>query len=211
MKNDLPDETPPEWRERDEEVAQYRQSLADAERRRAEAEAKETLDANIKLAGIPPDVQDAYAWLIDTPAVVEMRKNADARILVLAGPFGVGKTVAAYAWLRSRPAPWVWTKAPRLESMPYDYADLCRFKEASALVIDDMGCEFVDTRGRYWSTLNGIIDERREWRRPTCLTTNITDKRQFAERYGGGLADRLCDGGAWIVCAGNSLRRTKKC
>ena len=76
-----------------------------------------------------------------------------------------------------------------------------------ALVIDDFGVEYLDKKGRYTTTLEEVLNRRFARMRHTMLTTNIIDPAVFAERYGERIASRIHEDGAFIVCAGEDLRR----
>lgn len=139
--------------------------------------------------------------------------------IVLGGPVGAGKTVAAVQWLvgkvtdegnwsvdGERPmwsgVPPVWLSAfqvPRLDRYSEDV--MRKITRASHLVIDDLGAEYADVHGSLLTTLGEVIDERYQRSLPTLMTTSI-GPRSFRERYGERIMRRIDDGGEFVVVPG---------
>jgi hypothetical protein len=169
--------------------------------------------------------------LIETTALREAAAWWAARppLLVLAGPVGTGKSLAA-AWLvqqrwqaceRSRPGdPMrdggvpIWLGAPlvsRVQTWGDGAAKIASWRETMLLVLDDLGVE--DASDRTNATLDDLINHRFENALPTVVTTNLSPK-QFEARYGARIRDRVRGSGLdetgkarwWIVCGGDSLR-----
>lgn len=163
--------------------------------------------------------------LVDTPAVLAMRKSA-ATITVLSGPPGCGKTTAASAWLWSWvrdpsnwgkgcfgddeatwKAPGMWTTAARLARMDkYDAGAVDALHKAARLVVDDLGAEYSDAKGFFQSFLDELINERYAGMRPTLITTNCKTE-EFKARVGERITDRLREMGRFVAILGPSMRK----
>jgi DNA replication protein DnaC len=155
--------------------------------------------------------------------------DPDGRILVLAGPYGVGKTTAA-AWLVAKGPPRPYTlghvdkhKDPRVGSdwpvarhprfvcagdlatmSPID--DLFKaILECSVLAIDDLGMEIPDADGRLLSRLDRIIDARYRRGVWTVITTNLTPE-EFRHRYTPRIVSRLIEAGDFFTVPGRNMR-----
>lgn len=127
--------------------------------------------------------------------------GGDETSLVLAGPPGVGKSIAAvYAVAREggRLLP-----ARRLQDLDLDLAGYAT--TGGVLVIDDLGCEYAGQSG--WAVARAT--ELLEWRHANAgrliITTNLR-RPDFAARYGARVDDRLREGAKWINAVGESLR-----
>jgi hypothetical protein len=155
--------------------------------------------------------------------------DPDGRILVLAGPYGVGKTTAA-AWLVAKGPPrpytlghvdrvkdprvggdWPVARHPRfvcagdLATMsPID--DLFKaLLECSVLAIDDLGMEIPDADGRLMARLDRVIDARYRRGVWTVITTNLTAE-EFRNRYTPRIVSRLIEAGEFCVVPGKNMR-----
>jgi DNA replication protein DnaC len=147
----------------------------------------------------------------DTDATVQA-KAAREHLVVLAGHAGVGKSVAAAMWLlavaKGKPECMRWIQSGDLaRGFAYDPDAFDAIANVWALVIDDFGVEYIDEKGRYLTTLEEVLSRRFARMRYTLLTTNITDPAVFAERYKERINSRIHEDGAFIVCAGDDLRR----
>lgn len=159
-----------------------------------------------------------------TPSIKAVRESA-ATILVLAGPVGVGKTVAGSWWLwdfvhkpdnwRGRDDWWdflpkkkpVFTTAAELaRASRYEDEAMDKLLTSPRLVIDDLGSEYSDAKGFFRSLLDEVVNVRYCMRRPLLITTNISAE-MFAERYGERTVDRLREFGEFVGIAGPSMRR----
>lgn len=125
----------------------------------------------------------------------------DESLLVLAGPPGVGKSLAAAVPLERNTG--VYVTAPDLAQLDGP-AEKC--KSVDWLVIDDLGTEHVGGGGFAISRLVGVIVARFEERLPTIVTTNLV-RPDFTSRYGDRIEDRLHGGGRYVALVGESLRR----
>jgi DNA replication protein DnaC len=150
-------------------------------------------------------------------------------LLVLSGGPGCGKTVAAAMWVASfvrNIANWdthndpdycihpkmisarpVWVTAAKLARWErYEQAEMEKLLKTPRLVIDDLGGEFLDKGGFYASLLDEVVNERQGESRPTIMTTNL-DAEAFKSRYGERITDRIREGGRFVGCGSDSLRR----
>jgi DNA replication protein DnaC len=135
-------------------------------------------------------------------------------ILVLGGSIGCGKTTAA-AWWLAQPGPkstYVQTHDPlfiptyRFERLSrYSNAEMARVERARRLVVDDIGTEFLDTKGNFIALLRGLIDSRYADSLPMIITTNL-ESEEFSDRYGARSIDRLREVGRYVFIKGASLR-----
>jgi len=121
-------------------------------------------------------------------------------LLVLAGPRGVGKTLAACYAL---------AKVGGRYLTAYQFArpglDLDELKGQRLIVVDQLGRENVGASEFFLSSLEELIDARYANRSPTILAGNLTTE-MFAMRYGGILEDRLRGDGEFVALTGTSMR-----
>jgi len=133
-------------------------------------------------------------------------------LLVIGGRPGVGKSVAAMLWLvaacKGKTECMRWVQSGDLaRGFAYDQESFEALCSAYGLVIDDLGLEYLDEKGRYLCTLDEVLSRRFAKMRRTLITTNITDPALFAERYKERIASRLNEDGAFFVAGGPDLRR----
>lgn len=133
---------------------------------------------------------------------------------VLSGPTGTGKTTAAaYASLHladgepGQMPRWI-TASTFARSSRYD-DDRDKVLDARALVLDDLGSEFNDSKGSFRTDLDELIDRFYARKARLIITTNL-DAKTFEERYGARVVDRLAEAGVWIPVTGTSRRRKAK-
>lgn len=169
--------------------------------------------------GVPKRVRLTLEQPRDTKALELTRswlaEGERAWCLVLSADKGLGKSTAAGWWLaqEAKGLPVAshpfrrWWPAAEISALDFygeDYQHLCT---CGSLVIDDLGAEFNDAKGGFQSKLDRLIDARyREFRR-TVITTNLPGK-EFSDRYGGRVIDRMRDGAVWASVKGDSLRRS---
>lgn len=160
----------------------------------------------------------AVASSVTTPAsnIAERYAKSSARVLVLAGGTGTGKTTAA-TWLAlevggSAPA---FLRAGELEARGrYDHALRGWLRSRSMLVLDDLGAEVLDGKGVFRSLLDEVVDLFYGDRKRLVITTNLRAQRergdtepQLVERYGARVVSRLVQVGMWGECGVRDLRR----
>lgn len=157
-------------------------------------------------------------------------ENASERMLVLSGSRGCGKTTAA-AWIAAQRCPdeyrgysyeeieasrgfvpWPGDKHPRFVDASrlarvsrYRDEEMKPLEECSMLVIDDLGIEFVDEKGSFLSTLDGLINARYAANLRTVITTNLRGE-DFKKRYGERISDRIREVGRFVEIKGPSMR-----
>ncbi len=153
--------------------------------------------------------------LQETAALDEARRflaTPAARLLVLSGTRGCGKTTAA-AWITAQSCPdpcrreedrgeyrparyqdldvgkWPWPLAPRFVDVSrlarlsrYEDATMRPLEECSMLAIDDLGMEYADAKGFFTSLLDGLINARYAADLRTVITTNLL-ATDFKARY----------------------------
>jgi hypothetical protein len=187
---------------------EYRAQCRSEEKRRDVAKENKNTEEVLASAGVPQRAIEAMVGsVLGTDAMRQCMR--DDAILVLAGGPGRGKSVAACAWLMFSATGMRWVSAGSLSrGVAYDEEAFQKLVRVGRLVIDDVGTEYQDNKDRYLATLMELIDARFGMVRPTLITTNLTPA-VFAERYGERLTSRINEDGAFVVCLGDDLRRTK--
>jgi DNA replication protein DnaC len=237
--------------EREERMRLDPEFRARQEKNEAEARAREAREAQAKAAaarlaveerrrrlGLPSFTHRHLEKPDDTEAVRivrRLREVPELLWLILAGPPGVGKSIAGAVWLDGRetrrkfaPDTWsddgqgVWTEIdlssrfiaamelPRHGLYGEDGKFWDGLKDVDRLVIDDLGTEPLDGKGYALANLGDLLSQRHAWQRKTLITTNLS-LEAFRERYlahdGGRLYDRLREAGLFYECSGASMRR----
>lgn len=209
---DMPDLTDEEWVERDAKI------VADRERmERNEALTEALVRKSILLAcGVPKKRLDetmAESFDRERGAVVELSRfelNTTRSIAILGGTVGTGKTLAALDWLFrvGGPSPF-FIRASRFETKGrYDEETRHAWEHATAMVLDDLGQEYADSKGNLLSTLDELFDHYSGNAVPLVVTTNLTPP-DFEKRYGERVWSRLNQSAHWYRVVGDDLRRTK--
>lgn len=168
------------------------------------------------LAGVPRHHVDAVidgAFDANKRAMLAVREflAGEHRLLVLAGGVGTGKTMAS-AWLAAKIAEVRGRKvemitAPGLARVSvYKEDEVGPLERCDLLIVDDVGTEFLDTKGMFLTQFDSLMNERYANDRRTVITTNLTAKA-FSERYGERLIDRVRESGRFVEIAGESMRR----
>ena len=151
-------------------------------------------------------VQAVRAW-------ADSLSGQDARpVLVLSGPPGTGKTIAALSFLSSLSdrRRWQFARAVRLGSMferwsndaPGEALDI----DVPVLIVDDLGQEPLSDR-RVIPAIHEILDARKSARRmATIITTNLTIA-EAKSRYPDPDISRLAESADWISLSGPDMRR----
>lgn len=193
---------------------------ADRARREAEEEQerRDRLMCHLVEHGLPiKDLQRATSGECDeTPALVATRASFERgdTILVLSGPRGIGKTTAAAWWLcqRRERKQYVSTSPPRfvdsgqLSRWPrYNEERMRELTRARALVVDDLGVEFADQKGAFFSLFDEVANSRYAAELPMLITTNLP-ANEFKARAGERIVDRIREAGRFEALKGQSLR-----
>lgn len=185
------------WRRRQQHEDRDRIARVDANR------------AGVIAAGFPRRAVE-FAAKIDADHPVIARLGTwdldEISALILSGPKGVGKTVAAAWWsLRRKAAPLFLRASTFAASSRYNRDERERWMGASALVLDDLGAEYVDAKGSFLVDLDELVDVFYGDKRPLLITTNC-GAGAFKERYGERIADRIRECGAFFEWSGPSFR-----
>ena len=166
---------------------------------RAERRARRPADL-VRLCGWPQraisEAERADATKPCIQAVQSWDADPGACILVLSGGRGAGKTVAAAWWAIRRTVPVEFVTAESyVTASAYDGAR-DRWRNASALVLDDLGVEYQDAKGASASAMDALVDEFYSRQRPLLITTNL-DAASFKARVGERIADRVRECQGW--------------
>jgi DNA replication protein DnaC len=140
-----------------------------------------------------------------TRAVVRFM-DSNRNTLILSGRTGCGKTHAATVALELSPHVGFFVTAFEASRMATWDDRLTDLTTAPGLVVlDDVGTETDTKEGRFASLLDGIINARDARRLKTVITTNLP-ARDFVQRYGQRVADRLRGSGTWVESNRESYR-----
>jgi DNA replication protein DnaC len=191
------------------------------------------IDLVLARIGIPERALQVARHCKSTKAVQAIDEVGSHGCMILSGGVGCGKTVAAAKWIHDYVVSknvWktkrvcniddetmdyqftflgkaVWVTAAKLARADhYDSAIVAQYTECDRLVIDDLGKEYLDTKGFYTALLDEIVDERYAHMRATVLTTNASDA-DFKERYKTRIVDRVRETGRFFGCGEESLRK----
>ena len=138
-------------------------------------------------------------------AAICWAKERRVGTLVLSGPVGRGKTVAAARYALSTTA--AWCHAPLLAL--HDWGGAAKrvhaLIDAHHLVLDELGGAGT-TSGPAVARIASVLSARHAACRPTVVTTNLP-QAEFARIYDGTddlaasrLLDRINDSGSWVFC-----------
>jgi hypothetical protein len=151
--------------------------------------------------------------VVATGAVNALQRHEHKKyaLIILSGNPGCGKTTAATDWIiggkDGTPAPGsLFVKAAALARWDcYDTEEMDRLLLAPKLVIDDLGAEYMDAKGRFLSVLTEVVDVRYDAGRPTVITTWL-NAEDFKLRYRERIVDRMREVGLFMVLDGVSMR-----
>ena len=164
----------------------------------------------------------------ESPAILAARdffkQPKECWCLVLAGPAGRGKSVAAAYWLkRLAYHHFIGTRSNHGEGRSFDgykqhwwsaqavsrissRDDSLRvLMQRDGIVIDDLGTEYMDTKGHTLHRFDEMIAYRYANFKRTLMTTNL-NAEAFKERYWNRIVSRIDDGGMFFGLTGESLR-----
>lgn len=128
-------------------------------------------------------------------------------VAVISGSKGCGKTVAATWWSMRQERLPTFLRAPTFaRSSRYEGAERDDVLKVTALVLDDLGEEYLDAKGSFLVDLNELVDVFYGDRKPLIITTNCT-KDVFVKRYGERIADRMRECAVWFSVGDASMRR----
>lgn len=156
-------------------------------------------------------IEAARAALETREAIVAVRDwNAETHsVLVLSGAAGCGKTVAAAWWAMHSPRyarHALFLKATEFAAgSRYDQETRDRWRHAHALVLDDLGMEYLDAKGSFQVDLDDLVDTYYADERPLIITTNLKAEG-LKDRYGERVVDRLRECGLVLELGEGSMR-----
>jgi hypothetical protein len=118
----------------------------------------------------------------------------DARahsVLVISGPARCGKTVTATWWAARQESVPAFVRATTFAaSSRYDRDTRASWFDAPALVLDDLGSEYLDAKGSFLVDLDELVDVFYGDLKPLLITTNCKVE-QIKSRYGERVRTRL--------------------
>jgi IstB-like ATP binding protein len=143
---------------------------------------------------------------VDRPAVRAIDAwDPSSCAIVLAGPVGTGKTVAAAWWAIGARVAFRFVRAAELVRVGRFDARWETWLGARALCLDDLGAEYADAKGSFASDMDLLVDTFYADARPMIITTNL-DAAAFRERYGERVHDRIRDCATWANVDGTTMR-----
>lgn len=209
------------------EAAAYRTLVAEleVETRRAEAQEAERLQAErvlrtsaakLERSGVGQRALAAASEAQDTEALAAVKRwlgDASRTWLVLCGPKGTGKSVAATWAVRhaittgSTAAFRRSSELAKLSGFDAGATELEALKRVDLLVLDDMGTESLNDWAR--AQLHELVDYRHEAYGRTVLTSNLQWRGVggLEARLGERIADRIAQAGTLVQVGGRSMRR----
>jgi hypothetical protein len=206
-----------EWADRmaarngDPEYQRHATKLADEIRDFQAFTAGRDLRARLLRSGVPEEHWGAFTAPGECPALAAVRAfldaPAEARMLVLAGTAGQGKSFAL-AWA-------VYVRGGQFVNLhelatasSFDDVFWDRLEAAPVLAVDELGGEKM--HDAFESRLYGLLNARYQRNRKTVIATNL-DAGAFRARYLANglerLADRLRTSAQWVNLSGPSMRR----
>lgn len=206
-----------------------KQAELEAQRVQAEkANNREAAGMRLFDAGIPSEVEsvvrqvirdgiDDPSWEYPDPIPQAMRAvtQGPTRLVVLLGPPGEGKSVAAgfaltHALEMGRQGLWRTGVQLAKELRSWDKSDVKirhRAEGVDILVVDDLGLESA-RNASVAPALAGLLLSRFEAGRSTIVTSNIRGPEELRQRYGAQIFDRLrTRGGLLFLCTGKDYRK----
>lgn len=197
--------TDEQWAEHDARVA----ASIEAERTAQSADRQRGKRAGLSKAGFPARALEAARVADESKSAIVRVKSwepEDESVLVLSGSPGCGKTVAAAWWAMRRNQPPAFVRATTFAaSSRYDRETRAAWFSAEAMVLDDLGTEYLDAKGSFLVDLDELLDVFYGDRKPLLITTNCTTT-VFRERYGARVVDRIRECGSWFSTKDTSLR-----
>jgi DNA replication protein DnaC len=201
----LPKRSEEEWAARDKQIEEERVRLMIADEQRKAAERR---DRFVK-AGFTTRALDIGERADEgNKAIVKLSTwpTAEKTILILSGSAGCGKTVAATWWALRQPTVPLFVRASSFAATSRFNRDVRdEWLNAKALILDDLGTEYADTKGNFLVDLDELIDTFYGHRRALLITTNCP-KGDFKNRYGERITDRIRECGEFHALSGSSLR-----
>jgi DNA replication protein DnaC len=169
------------------------------------------LRARLLRSGVPKEHWPNFATPGECPALAAVRgflaQPPEARLLVLAGAAGQGKSFAL-AWAVYAHGGQFVSLVELATASNFDDGFWDRLESAPVLALDELGGEKM--HDVFEARLYGLLNARYQWNRKTLIATNL-DAAVFSERYLANglerLADRLRTSAEWVNLVGPSMRR----
>lgn len=181
-----------------------RSIIAEDARREADEQCE-----RLKLSGVPGDIRRVLTSEFEPTEctqAVDTWLTSGKRLLLLAGTFGTGKSVAAGYAIKRRPGRWM--HASEIAKVAgFKHEDrMAELQSARLLVIDDIGSEFNDASGWGRAHLTTLLLTRYEEGLRTVLTSNL-DAAGWKKYADPRIVDRLAGDGMVHGAVGKSMRR----
>lgn len=195
----------------DEQWAEHDARIAASRQRERQVDARGRLAA----AGFPLRAIEVAQSARDDEPLIQRVKNWNTEttsVLVISGSKGCGKTVAATWWAAKQSRTPIFVRASTFAaSSRYDRDTRVEWFSAPAMVLDDLGAEYLDGKGSFMVDLDELIDVYYGDKRPLLITTNCPkdatkERPGFRERYGERVYDRLKECGSWFETNSDSRR-----
>lgn len=202
---EIPELTEEQWADHDRRVAAARAEAGE----RAEAKRLEERRKDLRAAGFPRRaIDEAIAADVSAAPIVRVASWEPAKVstLIVSGSKGCGKTVAATWWALRQPTVPRFIRATTFAaSSRYEREDRNKLLEAPALVLDDLGTEYLDAKGSFLVDLDELMDVFYGDYKPLLITTN-SSLDDFRARVGDRFADRMRECAAFWATSAPSLR-----
>jgi hypothetical protein len=203
-----------DWDARDARIrAEREREAAELERQRIDRMVAKLLDQ-----GAPGELLDKLLsrppWPRFDESLLAVRALRDLRpgrsTVVLSGPTGTGKTMAALHFLLHQGGrnPWFIEAPAFMDAPPWDVS----WQDATALVLDDLGTED-ETRVKQFESfknrLDAMVNRFTQGRPPFIVTTNLVPEKLFARYNSKRIQSRFVGvPGCWRTIEGKDMRGT---
>jgi DNA replication protein DnaC len=174
-----------------------------------QAREAEGMRERLKDSGVPQEVRESLGrafYATQATQAVDRWLASGKRLLLLAGSFGTGKTVAAGYAIKRHPGRWMHA-SEIAKAAGFKHEDrMAELQNARLLVIDEVGGEFNDASGWGRAALTTLLLTRYAEKRLTVMTSNLDAKawKAYADPR---MLDRLAGEGEVFGTTGPSLRR----
>jgi len=148
-----------------------------------------------------------HAGSVDAATAAErFVSDPSLQLLVIGGPTGRGKTVAA-TWIAATLDACWWVSAKDARVGDAWSQARARAMKAAHLIVDDLGLESSEWAAK---EVGSLIESRFDRGRRTVATTNVPPA-MISKVYGDRFASRMNQpvAGLYVVCGGTDLRRPK--
>jgi hypothetical protein len=157
----------------------------------------DALQERLDMSGVPKGIRSVLAASFEpteATQAVDAFLASEKRLLLLAGNFGTGKSVAAGYAIKRRPGRWMHASEIKKAARFEHEARMTELQTCRLLVIDDLGSEFNDGTGWARAALTELLLVRYDEGLLTIMTSNLDGKAwkayadpRVADRLGGTL------------------------